>query len=70
MLNDDYLHVRCCTHIIKLIHLIVLKGLKEMNNSDSNIHYAKKYLISPPSKLIRFRKYVEHEKLDPIHILL
>lgn len=59
MFNDDCLHVRCCAHIIK-----------EMNNSNSNIHYAKKYLISSPSKLIRFRKYVDHEKLDSIHILL
>lgn len=57
MLNDDYLHVRCCAHIIK-----------EMNNSNSNIHYAKKYLRSSPSKLIRFRKYVEHEKLDSRYI--
>ncbi|KAH9650349.1 BED-type domain-containing protein [Citrus sinensis] len=61
MLNGDYLHVRCCAHII---NLIVTEGLKEMNNYVSSIRNAVKYVRSSPARLVRFRKCVEHEKLD------
>ena len=51
----------CCTQII---NLIVTEGLKEMNNSVFSICNAMKYVRSSPTKLIRFRKCVEHKKLD------
>ncbi|KAH9781378.1 BED-type domain-containing protein [Citrus sinensis] len=67
VLNGDYLHVRCYTHII---NLIVTEGLKEMNNSISSIRNAVKYVRSSPARLIRFRKCVEHEKLDSKRIVV
>ncbi|KAH9659532.1 BED-type domain-containing protein [Citrus sinensis] len=67
VLNGDYLHVRCCAHII---NLIVTEGLKEMNNSVSSIRNAVKYVRSSPARLVRFRKCVEHEKLDSKRIVV
>ena len=67
VLNSDYLHVRCCTHII---NFILTEGLKEINNYVSSIRNVVKYVRSSPSKLIRFRKCFEHEKLYSKHIVV
>ena len=52
---------KICAHII---NLIVTEGLKEMNNFVSSIRNAVKYVRLSPTRLVRFRNCVEHEKLD------
>ena len=41
-----------------------------MNNFVSSIRNAMKYVRLAPTRLIRFRKYVEHEKLDSKHTIV
>ncbi|KAL2330892.1 hypothetical protein Fmac_018473 [Flemingia macrophylla] len=58
VLNGDYIHMRCCAHIL---NLIVKDGLKEIDNSILRIRAAVKYIRSSPSRLSKFKACVERE---------
>ncbi|TXG67287.1 hypothetical protein EZV62_008562 [Acer yangbiense] len=60
ILGGKYLHLRCCAHIL---NLIVGDGLKDLHKSVVAIRNAVKYVKSSPSRLDRFKRAVEHEKL-------
>jgi len=48
-----------CAHIL---NLIVSSGLKEIDNSVLRIHAAMKYIISFPSRFMKFKEYVKKIK--------
>ena len=53
--------MRCATHIV---NLIVTSGLKEMHDSIVGIRNVVIYIRSSPSRLQKFKAYVEKEKID------
>ncbi|KAF7838915.1 zinc finger BED domain-containing protein RICESLEEPER 2-like [Senna tora] len=59
--DGDYLHVRCCAHIL---NLVVNDGLKDLHNSISAIRNAVRYVSSSPARLQRFKDLVQKEKID------
>ncbi|KAK2663701.1 hypothetical protein Ddye_002275 [Dipteronia dyeriana] len=61
ILDGKYLHLRCCAHIV---NLIVNDGLKEMHDSVVAIRNAVKFVKSSTSRFDRFKKCVEHEKIQ------
>lgn len=60
ILNNDYVHLRYCAHIVDLI---VKEGLEEKNEVIMRIINAVKYVRSSPARLKAFKKCVEKEKL-------
>ena len=60
-MEHDYLHVRCCAHIL---NLIVGDGLKELDDSIVKVCNAVKYVKSSPSRLTTFKKCVKKEKIE------
>ena len=50
VLNGDFLHVRCCAHIL---NLIVYDGLKDVNDSLNRIRNAVRFVRSSPARLAK-----------------
>ncbi|XP_012570906.1 zinc finger BED domain-containing protein RICESLEEPER 2-like [Cicer arietinum] len=61
LLNEEYIHMRCCAHILSLI---VKEGLKDEDISITRIRKAVKYVRLSPSRLARFKGCVEREKIS------
>ncbi|KAK3225636.1 hypothetical protein Dsin_005498 [Dipteronia sinensis] len=61
VLGGNFLHVRCCAHII---NLIVSEGLKDMNDSIVRIRNAVQCVRSSPSRLQKFKTCVEHKRIE------
>ena len=57
----NYLHMRCCAHIV---NLIVSEGLREAHDSIVSIRNAVKYVRSSPSRMQRFKECASREKID------
>ncbi|KAK1384389.1 BED-type domain-containing protein [Heracleum sosnowskyi] len=60
ILENKFLHMRCCAHIL---NLVVKDGLKEQNDSIIRIRNAVRYVRSSPARLEKFRKCVKREKI-------
>ncbi|KAL4350463.1 hypothetical protein AHAS_Ahas10G0144500 [Arachis hypogaea] len=60
ILNGEYLHMRCCAHIL---NLIVKDGLKEINDSVAKIWDAVKYVRSSNSRITRFKACIAQENI-------
>ncbi|KAK9213724.1 hypothetical protein WN944_005709 [Citrus x changshan-huyou] len=60
VLNGDYLHVRCCAHIL---NLIVTEGLKELEQSIVSVRNAVKYVRSSTARMQAFQIRVQQEKI-------
>ena len=56
VLNGDFIHVRCCAHIM---NLIVNEGLKKLDNNIISIRNAVKYVRSSTARLKAFQIRVE-----------
>ncbi|KAK0585151.1 hypothetical protein LWI29_023987 [Acer saccharum] len=67
VLGGNFLHVRCCAHII---NLIVSDGLKDMNDSIVRIRNAVQYVRSSPSRLQKFKNAAEHERIESHSIVI
>ncbi|WVZ18817.1 hypothetical protein V8G54_006139 [Vigna mungo] len=61
VLKGDYVHMRCCAHILSLI---VKDGLKEIKDSISKIRSAIKYVKSSPARFARFKACVKQEGIS------
>ncbi|KAM6564201.1 hypothetical protein CsatB_030096 [Cannabis sativa] len=61
ILDGEFLHLRCCAHIV---NLIVTDGLKEKNESIAAIRNAVKYVRSSPSRLLAFKECVKAEDIE------
>ena len=60
ILDNEFLHMSCCAHIV---NLIVCEGLKDQNESVVKIRNAVRYVRSSPSRLQTFKNCVEREKI-------
>jgi hypothetical protein len=60
VLNGEYLHTRCCAHIL---NLIVKDGLAEVDNSILRVRAAVRYVRRTPSRFGRFKKCIDHETI-------
>ncbi|KAL4394409.1 hypothetical protein AHAS_Ahas02G0149100 [Arachis hypogaea] len=61
ILKGDYLHMRCCAHIL---NLIVKDGLKEIDDSITRIRNAVKYVKSSPMRCESFKACIERESIN------
>ncbi|CAH9111379.1 unnamed protein product [Cuscuta epithymum] len=61
LLDGNYLHVRCCCHIL---NLVVQDGLTELNKVVVSIRNAIKFIKSSPLRLENFRKFAVLEGFD------
>lgn len=52
VLNGEFMHVRCCAHIL---NLIVTDALKDLHDSIIKICNAVRYVKSSPTRLLRFK---------------
>jgi hypothetical protein len=58
--ENQFMHVRCCAHIL---NLIVSEGLKEIDDSIVKVRSAVKYVKSFPSRFENFKPCIEREKI-------
>ncbi|XP_038889379.1 zinc finger BED domain-containing protein RICESLEEPER 2-like [Benincasa hispida] len=61
VLNGEFLHVRCCAHIL---NLIVRDDLKDINDSLVRIRDAVRFVRSSPARLVTFKKCITEENID------
>ncbi|XP_059431528.1 zinc finger BED domain-containing protein RICESLEEPER 2-like [Corylus avellana] len=61
ILESQFMHIRCCTHIL---NLIVINGLKEVDESIVRVRSAVKYVKSSPARFEKFKACIEREQLD------
>lgn len=59
--DGEYLHLRCCAHIL---NLIVTEGLKDVHESIEAIRNAIKYVRSSPARSKKFNVYKESTKTE------
>ena len=60
ILDGEFMHLRCCAHII---NLIVSEGLKDLHESIVAIRNVVRYARPSPAKLQKFKVCVEKEKI-------
>ncbi|CAL5414902.1 unnamed protein product [Camellia sinensis] len=64
--GHEFLHMRCCAHIL---NLIVGDSLIELDTSIGSIRDAVRYVRSSPNRLENFKKCVEKEKIESKSLL-
>ncbi|KAG5539807.1 hypothetical protein RHGRI_020130 [Rhododendron griersonianum] len=60
ILDHDYLHVRCCAHIL---NLVVREGLKDVDVSIARVRNIVRYVRSSPQRYAKFRTCCDKEKI-------
>ncbi|TYK12117.1 zinc finger BED domain-containing protein RICESLEEPER 3-like [Cucumis melo var. makuwa] len=60
LFGGEFLHVRCCAHIL---NLIVTDAFKEHNDCIDRIRYAVRFIRSSPARFLKFKKCIELEKI-------
>ena len=61
VLDGEFIHIRCCAHIV---NLIVADGMKDVHDSIASIRNVVRYVRSSASRLQKFKKCCEHEKVE------
>jgi len=61
ILENEFMHMRCCAHIL---NLIVSRGLKEVSDFIVRVRNVAKYLKSSPLRFKMFKGCAEREKLS------
>ena len=64
--SNDFLHVRCCAHIL---NLVVKNGLAKENDCIVKIRNVVRYVRSSPSRSALFQKCIEKEKIESKSLL-
>lgn len=67
VLESEFLHVCCSTHIL---NLIVKDGLAKKENSVAGVRNVVKYITSSGSRLEAFQKKVDEEKITRGNLIL
>ena len=60
ILGGEFIHMRCCTHIV---NLIVMEGLKSLHESIVKVCNTVRYVKSSPSRYDKFKAWVEKVKI-------
>ena len=66
ILQHEFIHMRCCAHIV---NLIVKSGLEVTNESIDKIRIAVRFVRSSPARLNQFKKCAEKEKISRKRLL-
>ena len=66
ILGNEFVHVRCCAHIL---NLIVTNGLKHHNNSIDRVNHVVRYVKASPNRLQTFKRCVQRVKIESTAIL-
>ena len=66
VLGNEFVHVRCCAHIL---NPIVTDGLKHHNKSIDRVRHAVRYVKTSPNRLQTFKRCVEKVKIKSKAIL-
>ena len=66
VLGDEFVHVRCCAHIL---NLIMTDGLKHHNKSIDRVCHVIRYVKASPNRLQTFKRCVEKLKIESKAIL-
>ncbi|CAN6861184.1 unnamed protein product [Brassica oleracea] len=67
MMNGEFMHIRCCAHIL---NLIANEGLDDISKSIISVRNAVKYVRSSTSRLESFKRWVEVEKITSGSVVL
>ncbi|CAF1924755.1 unnamed protein product, partial [Brassica napus] len=67
MMNGEFMHIRCCAHIL---NLIANEGLDDISKSIISVRHAVKYVRSSTSRLESFKRWVEVEKITRGSVVL
>ena len=60
LLGGEFMHTRCCAHIL---NLIVQSGLKSIHESIAKVRNAVRYVRASPARFEKFQECVENEKI-------
>ena len=60
-LKGEYMHVRCCAHIL---NLVVQDGLEDYHSSISKIRNAVRYVRASPGRMDRFKTCIKEVRLQ------
>ncbi|XP_030970841.1 zinc finger BED domain-containing protein RICESLEEPER 1-like [Quercus lobata] len=66
VLGNEYMHIRCCAHIL---NLIVGEGLKEIDASVAKVREAVRYVKSSPNRSQTFRSFMERLGMESKSLL-
>ncbi|KAF8102221.1 hypothetical protein N665_0200s0015 [Sinapis alba] len=67
MMNGEFMHIRCCAHIL---NLIANEGLDDISKSIISVRNAVKYVRSSTSRLESFKRWAEVEKITRGSVVL
>lgn len=67
MMNGEFMHIRCCAHIL---NLIANEGLDDISKSIISVRNAVKYVRSSTSRLESFKRWVDVEKITRGSVIL
>ena len=60
ILGGEFMHMRCCAHIL---NLIVQSGLKSIHESIAKVQNSVRYVRASPTRFEKFQECVENEKI-------
>ena len=66
VLDGEFLHMRCMTHIL---NLVIVDGLKHVNPSIIRVRATVRYVRQSPARLKKFRECVDIEKIESKSLL-
>ncbi|CAN7030240.1 unnamed protein product, partial [Brassica oleracea var. botrytis] len=67
LMNGEFMHIRCCAHIL---NLIANEGLDDISKSIISVRNAVKYVRSSNTRLESFKRWVEVEKITRGSVVL
>lgn len=67
VLNGEFIHLRCCAHIVNLINN---DGLREICNTIAGIRTAVRFVRSSPSRFTKFRELSQKLEIEDKSMLV